>query len=388
MRRTLTVLAVLLVMPASADAATRYVAVNGTGTACTQTVPCGTFTAGYQAATANDTILVAPGTYPAQSVPAGTKAVTFQGGPDITLRRLAVDASNIALDGINVDANRQKIEGLWLDGPNSTLRNSYVRNNTDNTLATVAADCVSCTIDNVKFTDAVMTTSGENAGIHMECLYSQAAELTIRNSYFENCAVMDVFFTRGTWWGQPEYGGWTLTNNTFKTPRRTNSTGTHFYAVYWAWQSKYDRATVRNNTYEAGVVATDNNGASARFTNSAESCNTPPFGLAGMVKEACGPAPTPTPTPSPTPAPTATPEPTPTETPTPEPTVEPTPEPTASPTPEPTVEPTPSPEPTATPYTPDCMPTCDQDITALHARIDALLAALDQIGQILHDNQP
>ena len=36
----------------------------------------------------------------------------------------------------------------------------------------------------------------------MECLYSQAANITIKNSRFENCAVMDVFFTRGTWWGR------------------------------------------------------------------------------------------------------------------------------------------------------------------------------------------
>ena len=53
-------------------------------------------------------------------------------------------------------------------------------------------------IDNVRFHDVVMTSTGEAEGIHMECLYSQASNITIKNSRFENCAVMDLFFTRGT----------------------------------------------------------------------------------------------------------------------------------------------------------------------------------------------
>ena len=66
--------------------------------------------------------------------------------------------------------------------------------------------CVGCTIDNVNFHDVLVV----EAGIHNECLYSQAANITINNSRFTNCATMDVFFTLGTWWGQPAYGGWTL----------------------------------------------------------------------------------------------------------------------------------------------------------------------------------
>ena len=69
----------------------------------------------------------------------------------------------------------------------------------------------------------MMTSTGESEGVHMECLYSLASNITIKNSRFENCAVMDVFFTRGTWWTppQPEYGGWTLINNYFDAPRFT-----------------------------------------------------------------------------------------------------------------------------------------------------------------------
>ena len=51
------------------------------------------------------------------------------------------------------------------------------------------------------------------------------SNITIKNSRFENCAVMDLFFTRGTWYNQPEYGGWTLINNYFDMPRRVNGQG-------------------------------------------------------------------------------------------------------------------------------------------------------------------
>ena len=123
----------------------------------------------------------------------------------------------------------------------------------------------------------------------MECLYSQASNITIKNSRFENCAVMDLFLTRGTFWTppQPEYGGWTLLNNYFDAPRFTSGACCHYFAVLWAWQSKYDRAVVRGNTYKAGVGAQDMNQAEATFTNSVESCNTPAFNLRGMTKQSC-----------------------------------------------------------------------------------------------------
>ena len=112
------------------------------------------------------------------------------------------------------------------------------------------ASCVGCTIDNVDFHDVLVV----EGGIHNECLYSQAANITINNSRFTNCATMDVFFTLGTWWGQPAYGGWTLTNNFFGAPRFQNGQCCHYYAVYWAYQSVFDRAVVRGNTYESKVT--------------------------------------------------------------------------------------------------------------------------------------
>ena len=59
---------------------------------------------------------------------------------------------------------------------------------------------------------------------------------------------MDVFFTRGTWWGQPQYGGWTLDEQLLRRAALPNGQCCHYYAVYWAYQTVFDRAVVRGNT--------------------------------------------------------------------------------------------------------------------------------------------
>ena len=77
MLRASIIFVVFFCLAAPAQAATRYVSTGGSDTAaCTQAAPCKTFERGYATAVAGDTIQVAPGTYPAQNVPSGTKAVT------------------------------------------------------------------------------------------------------------------------------------------------------------------------------------------------------------------------------------------------------------------------------------------------------------------------
>ena len=46
---------------------------------------------GYAVAAAGDTIQVAAGTYPAQTVPGGTKAVTFKGGTGVIVRSMVIE---------------------------------------------------------------------------------------------------------------------------------------------------------------------------------------------------------------------------------------------------------------------------------------------------------
>ena len=52
----------------------------------------------------------------------------------------------------------------------------------------------------------------------MECLYAIGVPgFTLRNSTFRDCAIMDLFFTYGSWWSPlpPAYGNVTVENNVF-----------------------------------------------------------------------------------------------------------------------------------------------------------------------------
>ena len=75
------------------------------GNSCTATAPCKTLARAYNVAVAGDVVQLAPGTYPRQDVPAGSKAVAFKGGTGVVLRQLFTDADNATFDGINLDAS-------------------------------------------------------------------------------------------------------------------------------------------------------------------------------------------------------------------------------------------------------------------------------------------
>ena len=142
-------------------------------------------------------------------------------------------ASNVTFDGIDIDAPTRRCSASSSVAPTDVYKNASIGNVVDEKGMLATASCVGCTLDNVNFHDVLLKTSG----VHNECLYSQAANITIKNSRFTNCATMDVFFTLGTWWGQPPYGGWTLTNNFFGAPRFENGRCCMYYSVYWAYQT-------------------------------------------------------------------------------------------------------------------------------------------------------
>ena len=131
------------------------------------------------------------------------KAVTFVGGPSVVVRNMVVGAGSATFDNINIDAANAKVLGVPFGAPNATYKNSSIGNVVDEKGMLATASCTGCTIDNVNFHDVLLV----DPSIHNEYLYSQAANITIKNSRFTNCATMDVFFTRGTWWNQPQYGG-------------------------------------------------------------------------------------------------------------------------------------------------------------------------------------
>jgi hypothetical protein len=205
----------------------------------------------------------------------GNKAVTFRGTGNVIARQLDIQADNTTWDNINVDAGGTKPDGsaLYISGSRITYKNAAVGNVLDEKGLLISGD--NHTIDNVLFHDAVMSSAGEANDVHMECVYAIGVPgITIRNSIFRDCSVMDLFFTYGSWWSPkpPSYGNVTVENNVFAHPERQNSTGWHYYSMYIAWIGPNGAAdpmsnwVVRNNTFESSAyVAPDRGSNGARW---------------------------------------------------------------------------------------------------------------------------
>ena len=196
MRRTLLFLALFLVPAGTASASTLHIAPSGSDSAsCSQAAPCQTFNRAYQASTSGDVVQVNAGSYPAQTVPGGTKAVTFRGVAGNKIRQLHSDADNITFDGLDLDAGGTKTAGAVFEhgaASNVTLKNSRVGNVVDEKGAMLGGSSstakTNLVIDNVDFHDVRAVTSG----VHNECIMAHAPGITIRNSTFTNCATMDI----------------------------------------------------------------------------------------------------------------------------------------------------------------------------------------------------
>jgi hypothetical protein len=218
-------------------------------------------------AAAGDVVSVAAGTYPSQTVPSGSKAVTFRGTSGTILRQMINDASNVTYDSINVDAGGAHTSGaaFELGGSNVTVKNASLGNVTDEKV--MLATGSGHTVDNVTFHDAIYRTDG----VHMECLYAIVVpNFKLRNSFFRDCAVMDVFFTHGTWWNPkpPAYGNITIENNVFSHPERENNGGWHYYSLYVADTGPNGSGgdpmngwVVRNNTFESPAFISSSGGS-------------------------------------------------------------------------------------------------------------------------------
>jgi hypothetical protein len=255
-RRALVLGALLTCFAATpALAATRSVAPGAANSGNCLTAPCGSLGYAYGQSAAGDVINVAAGSYPAQDVPSGSKAVTFQGAPGVTLRELYSNASNVTYDGINVDAGgtNTNVSALEIHGSGQTFKNASVGNVVNTKAATIVG--ANHTVDNVVFHDAVMRT----AGTHMECVYAIGVPgFTVRNSTFRDCAIMDLFFTYGNWWSPlpPSYGNVTIENNVFAHAEMENNGGWHYYSLYINFigpngtSDPMNGWVVRNNTFE------------------------------------------------------------------------------------------------------------------------------------------
>ncbi|MBN1529094.1 MAG: hypothetical protein JW895_08535 [Thermoleophilaceae bacterium] len=240
----------LLAASPAAGAATRQVAPAGNDSGSCLSSPCRSLAYAYGQSAAGDVVRVAAGAYPSQTVPAGTKPVTFRGVPGAKLRQLDSAASNVVYDGLEVDGAFTKALTFHNSGDHSSFRNGRIGNVTDEKGALVSGTGFS--FDNVVFHDVRVT----DPSVHNECLYAIGVPgLAVRRSTFQNCATMDIFFTYGSWWSPlpPAYGGVTLENNVFGHTYKDDGTW-HYYSLYVANTANgggtVDGWVVRNNTFE------------------------------------------------------------------------------------------------------------------------------------------
>ncbi len=239
-----------LAAPASGQAAASAVYVSPGGSdagQCTQEAPCKSLARAYALAAPGAQVLIGAGRYPAQSVPPETgkpaPAVVFrpQDGSLVTLESLIVRASHVEFRDLHVSE-------FWYVGANSSAvaaadqpHDVTMRDvDASRIFVTGAADvsvlggsigpavdssseikaCSGCTyaptrilLDGVTFHDYTRSTPGT----HMQCLQVYPAqELTIRNSRFSNCAIMDLFLSNYGRGG--DLRGITIENSVFDRP--------------------------------------------------------------------------------------------------------------------------------------------------------------------------
>jgi hypothetical protein len=240
-----------LLAATTASAEVRLVAPGGVDAGNCVGSPCASLGHAYQVAAAGDVVQIAAGVYPAQVVPSGSKAVTFDGQPGNKLRKLDNFADNVIFNGLDLDANFATPETAVFENrgaDNVTFKNGRIGNVTDQKGAVPSG--ANFTFDNVDFHDAVMSVSGT----HMECVFAIGVPgMVVRNSTFRNCAVMGLFFVYGDWWSPlpPPYGNVTIENNVFE--HVLNEDGSwNAYPLYigGTGSQTLNGWVVRNNTFE------------------------------------------------------------------------------------------------------------------------------------------
>jgi hypothetical protein len=250
-----------VVLAPTADAATRQIG------------PGDSLASAYAAAGAGDVIVLGAGVYGAQTIPAGSKAVTFRGAAGNKVRRLINHASDVTFDGLDVDANFATPDGAAFesDGSGVTFANGSIGNVIDQKGALLggwnSTASQHVVFDNVRFHDVYQDTDG----VHNECMFSESPGLTVRNSTFTNCATMDLMIVRGDWWGQPSYGGITLVNNVFAHAVNGRDPRWHYYGlVLHGNMGQFTDARVVNNTFEnwvGGMTSAEVGSASGVWAN-------------------------------------------------------------------------------------------------------------------------
>jgi hypothetical protein len=256
------------------------------GNACTQAAPCRSLDRGYRVAQPGQTVELAGGSYGAQSIaldagktsasdvvfrPATGATVSF-GWTEIRSSHMEFQSVDFAegwraWNGIS-DLTFRNTSGqkLMLYGTRqvSVLGGDYGPSHNEYSFISSPGpgqgDPGAIVIDGVRFHDYT-----RDGGVHTECVHVAAADgITIRNSRFERCSVMDVFFTLNVNSAAPPHDV-LLENNFFGPP-----TG-GFYSVLFdrdydanGQPIPWNNVTVRHNSFghqwtvEAGANAISN----------------------------------------------------------------------------------------------------------------------------------
>ena len=215
---------------------TLYLSPSGSDSAaCTSAAPCRSFNRAYTVASAGQTVEVAAGSYGTQTINADAAKTS---AADVVFAPAAGAA--VTLGALNVFAKHFEVRDMtlseWNLSPGTddvTLRNLNVRGGIFITGATnvsivggsvgpgvdyhpqfapwpAGSPISNIVIDGVDFHDWTRTS----AAVHTECLQIAGGDwMTIRNSTFRNCAVMDLSITEYNGSGPPQ--NYTIENNVF-----------------------------------------------------------------------------------------------------------------------------------------------------------------------------
>jgi hypothetical protein len=243
-------------------------------TGCSTTVaPGGNLNAAYTSVPNPGVICLTAGNYGIYSTPDNlTKDVTFRGVfPGTVFRQFHVGSDNVHLEYLEIRGTDSTDPKQYPQGPimgtngykNFSFKHGKISRARDHMMVLVggvesAAIQLNPLFDDIVFSD--LEFSGLVPDAHGECMYSQASGLTIRNSTFKNCWVMDLMITRGDWWGQEVYRNVRLENNVFWHSVHEDGgprPGWHYYGLLWHGNMEgTGGAIVKNNWFENSVEPT------------------------------------------------------------------------------------------------------------------------------------
>jgi hypothetical protein len=268
-------------------AADHYVATGGNDSGpCTQVAPCATLARAYQVSSPGQTVSVAPGSYPGQTIPAdasktSTAHVTFLGNGAST-GEIVVEASHLTLQNFNTGGwtASQGTTDLTFRNVNITHGEFFVNSATNVSVIGGVVDGAGQYWVNGNQVKTMSSTAPVPSGIlfdgvtiqnyrrdpsssdHVDCLHVMSANgLTVRNSRFANCEAFDILFTMFL---GPTPSNILIENNFFRC------CGSGFYSVQLGGGHGEDfhNVTIRNNSSDKDMtVGTTNLVANVAYYN-------------------------------------------------------------------------------------------------------------------------